>query len=137
MKITKDEILYINALSSFTGVNARDCIINNKVVSFIVKSDDVGKAIGKQGSNIKNLGKKLNKTVEIYGFYENVEGFLKNAFSKLKLNKIELKQNNSEKEVVIWTELEDKRQMLRNTGRFNRIKEIVKRNYGIGNIKVK
>ncbi|PJA17856.1 MAG: NusA-like transcription termination signal-binding factor, partial [Candidatus Diapherotrites archaeon CG_4_10_14_0_2_um_filter_31_5] len=79
MKISNEEILLINALQNFSGVTARDCIISTKNILFVVNEKDVGNAIGKKGEKINKLKQKLKKNIEIYGYTEKPENFIKNS----------------------------------------------------------
>ncbi len=132
MKLSKDDIFFINEFQSVTGVTAKDCINDGKTVSFLVEDEKMGKAIGKNANNIKQLAKKLNKTIEIIGFFENAETFLQKAFNKYD-TKIEIKNEK----VVIQTDAEAKMNILRNKKRFERIKNFTNRNYNIEEIRLK
>ena len=101
MKISNEEILLINALQDFSGVTARDCIINEKNILFVVNEKDVGNAIGKKGEKIKKLMNKLRKNIEIYGFTEKPENFIKNSLKEIKID--EITENKEGKQVRVST----------------------------------
>ena len=136
MKLSNKEILFINALQDIVGVNARDCLIEEKRLSFIVNENDMGKAIGKNGERIKKLGEKANKQIELYAFTKKPEEFIKKAFAKIKFNEITITKN--EKKIMqIVCDLENKMKLLRNPLKFKRVKKIMQRNFEIEDVKVK
>lgn len=137
MKISNEEILLINALQNFSGVTARDCIINSKNILFVVNERDIGNAIGKKGEKIKKLKKKLRKNIEIYGFTEKPENFIKNSLREIKINKITEKNESGKKTFYLNLDSENKRKILTQTNKLKKIKELMKRNYEIKDIKIR
>lgn len=124
MKISMDEILLRQALEKVSKVNAKDCIIKNNVISYLVNEKEIGKAIGKKAINIKELEKKLKKRVEIIGFYKKPEDIIKNNF------KVELKEiNKKRKKLIINLDQINKKKVMSNIGRLKRINELIERNY--------
>jgi len=65
MKIKYDEnlIKYISVFESITNTKLKDCIAEDDRLLFIVEEGQIGKAIGKQGSNIRRLEDLLKKRV--------------------------------------------------------------------------
>ena len=120
-------------MQSLANVAPKDCLINTKTLSFLVKNKDMGKAIGKNGINIKKLAKTTGKTIEIIGFDDKTEEFLKKAFNKIKIDEVEI----TEKTAFITLDLENKRLLLRNKKRFERIKNFALRNYNIADIRIR
>jgi len=62
---------------SVTGAKVKDCIVNEKVI-FIIEENEMGKAIGKNGANIKMVESKLKKKVKLVEFSSNLLQFVKN-----------------------------------------------------------
>ena len=137
MKISNEEILLINALQNFSGVTARDCIINEKNILFVVNEKDVGNAIGKKGEKIKKLMNKLKKNIEIYGYSEKPENFIKNSLKEIKINEITEKSNAGKKTIFISLDSENKRKIMGKTSKLKKIKELIKRNYKIDDIRIR
>lgn len=137
MKISQDEILYMNALESVSGVNAKDCLLRDNVISFVVKPGDVGRAIGKNAANVKNISNRVKKKVEILEYCDTIESFLKKALYNAGMEKIEVKEVDGKKIFFTSVGSEDKSKILSNTSRLRRIKEIAKRNYGIDDIRIR
>jgi len=137
MKLTSDEIFFINMLYSISGAQARDCLIGDNVVSFLVRKKDVGKAIGKKAENIKKLSKKTKKHIEIMEHCSDVIPFLRKAFYKIKTQRISKTENDGKTIVTVSLDSENRKKMLNNIGRIKRIKEFAKRNYKVDDIKIK
>ena len=131
MKLSQEEIFYINQFDAVTGVMAKDCIIAEKVVAFAVKPSDIGKAIGKNGKNVKILGRQFGKRVEIFALHDTVEDFVKNAFQDVEFTGIEKKG----KTVVLKLESPERRKFMEYFGKFKRIKKFAERNYNTEEIR--
>ena len=54
IKYDLDIMRYISLFESLSGAKVKDCIVND-VIFFIVHENEMGRAIGKQGSNIKRV----------------------------------------------------------------------------------
>ncbi len=137
MKLGREEILLMNALSNVTGVNARDCIIGNKMISFVIKENEMGSAIGKNGATVNKLKKLLNKNIELLPYNNDPKKFLAESFNTIVFSEIGLKENNGKKLLFASMDSENKKKMMQNLGKMKRVKEIAKRNYEIDDIRVK
>ncbi len=79
MKFDTKLIGYINAFENFTKTEVKDCFFKDKdELVFIVRDDQLGKAIGKNGINVKKLVNKLKLKLKIIGYNDDPVGFLKN-----------------------------------------------------------
>jgi len=74
---------YINVFESITKTNVKDCYVDKHLV-FIVEQGEIGKAIGKNGSNVKRVSNLFKKSVKIVEFNKNVEEFVKNLILPIK-----------------------------------------------------
>ncbi len=137
MIIGQEEIQLMNALASVSGVNAKDCFVKDNIISFLVKGSDIGRAIGKNASNVKNLSAKLRKRVEIFEYCEKPEDFLHKALYNSQMEKTELKEVDGKKIFFATVDSENRSKILSNTSRLKRIKEIAKRNYGIDDVRIR
>ena len=73
IKLDTEKIQYIGLFESLTNASVKDCILDREKnrITFVVKENHAGRAIGKRGSNVKNLEKILNKKIEIIEFSED------------------------------------------------------------------
>ncbi|MFA5357965.1 MAG: KH domain-containing protein [archaeon] len=125
MKLSMDEIRLMNALEKVSGANAKDCLVTENLVSFLVNEKEVGKAIGKKASNIKILEEKLKKRIEIIGFQENSDEMIKKA--------LEIDFNGAKKDsekMSVKLDSTNRRKLMKKTAKLRRVKEFVKRNCG-------
>ena len=79
IKITQDEMKFIQLLQNMTGATIVDCIIEGDTIIFTVKKGEVGLAVGKGGEKIKRFRSMTNKQVEIYEYLNEAEKFITNA----------------------------------------------------------
>ncbi|MFA6399257.1 MAG: KH domain-containing protein [archaeon] len=121
-----DDILLMNALEKVTGVAAKDCLIEGQLVSYFVPEKEMGKAIGKAAINIKTLEQKLNKRVEIVAYCEKAEDVFAKA---LEVNYTGSKVNGGR--LIVSIDGASKSKAFKNNARIKRVKELIKRNFGL------
>lgn len=137
MRLTSDEIFYLNALNSASGANARDCVVQGNVIAFIVKKEEMRRAIGKNGSAVKDLRQKLRLNVELLEYAEKPEDFIKKALYTVNVSSVKFSEKDGKKFANVELEPGERRKLLTGIGRLKRIKALAKRNYNIEDIKVK
>jgi len=126
MKLSMDEILLMNALTQVTGVAAKDCVIDGQLVSFLIFEKDMGKAIGKKAANIKDLQEKLNKRIELVPYVEKPEEVFAKA---LEINYATARKSGGR--IIVMLDAQNKAKAFKNSSRIRRVKEIIKRNFGL------
>ena len=133
MKLESEDIFFLNELDQATGVIARDCIVSKPVVTFLVKHDDMGKAIGSGGTKIKQLTQKLGRKVELVAFFDDPKEFFVKA-----LPDVEVTSLKKEGEfLVLKMNSTEKRKIMAQPAKFKRIKKLAERNYSIDGVKLK
>jgi N utilization substance protein A len=85
-----------------TGVEAGDCIISEEGIAFLVPRGYMGKAIGKNGSNIQRLRSMVNKNVYIFEDIDVEEEFIKRSLNVVSPSIQEAEKNNKK---VIYVKL--------------------------------
>ena len=109
IKITQDEMKYIQLLQNMTGATIVDCIIDDDTLIFTVKKGEVGLAVGKGGEKIKRFRSMTNKQVEIYEYMNEAEKFIKNALKPAKVNDIRMVDRmEGKKNAMVTVETKDK-----------------------------
>ena len=121
-----ENIRLMSALEKITGVTPKDCLIEDQLVSYFVPEKDMGKAIGKAAVNIKNLEQKLNKRIEIVAYTAKPEDVFAMA---LEVNYTSSKVNDQK--VIISLDSASKSKAFKNNARIKRVKELIKRNFGL------
>lgn len=118
---------------SMTGAKVKDCIANEKF-TFIIEENDMGKAIGKNGANIKRLEHMLKKRIKLVEFSKDIVKFVKNMLHPSEVLDINFEdgivtihgKSTSDKAMIIGRERQN----------INHITYIVKRYFDIKEMKV-
>ncbi|MCK5669772.1 NusA-like transcription termination signal-binding factor [Candidatus Bathyarchaeota archaeon] len=103
IKITQDEMKFIQLLQNMTGATIVDCIIDDDTIIFTVKKGEVGLAVGKGGEKIKRFRSMTNKQVEIYEYMNEAEKFIKNALKPAKIKDIRIVDRMEGKKIAMVT----------------------------------
>jgi len=133
VKLATDNIRTMAMFENITNVQPRDCIISNDEVYFVVDQERMGKAIGKNGSNMKRLRRVLGeKHVKIFACNSDLESTLKSMVPNIK--KIEIKDDA----VLISVPRNEKVAVIGRNGRnINAIREILKRRFSVKELKLR
>jgi len=76
---------FMSMFETITHVQAKDCIIDEQQILFIVPEQQIGKAIGKHGVNVKELERILKKKIKIIEFDSEALNFVRNVIFPLRL----------------------------------------------------
>lgn len=77
---------YITTFENLTGTRVKDSFNDrNENLVFIVDEKELGKAIGKNGGNIKRIGGLIKKRIRVIGYSDDVVKFVKNIVNPLKV----------------------------------------------------
>ncbi len=134
MKITLDEnaLKQMNLFQSITGVSPIDCLEEEETLIFVVNLEDLGKAIGKDGKNVKNLKSLFKKGIYIFGFVDDLQGFLKVLIPEAR--DVEIK----DKKIVVTVDNDKKARVIGTNGKNIKIKrKILRRFFDIEDLKVR
>jgi len=132
VKLSTENIRTLVLFEKVTRVNAKDCIITDHSIYFLVNAEKMGMAIGKNGSNIKELRRISGKQVKIFAYASQVEEFIRNIIPSVK--SIDIR----EKQLMITVPHEDKLTVIgRNGENINVIREILKRHFAMETFKLR
>jgi len=146
IKIDREAMTLISLFNSITGAIIKDCVVfkspenDAEIIVFLVKKDDVGKAIGKAGEHVKDLTAKLQKKIDVIPFSENIEKFIQYVFNtsknSIKVQTVEIKENrNQKKTVIISVRPQDRGKAIGKDGSMiKKIKELVLRWFEVDNV---
>lgn len=137
MRLTSNEIFYLNALNSVSGANARDCVVVGNSIAFLVRKGEIGRAIGKKAESAKALGKRLGLNVEILEYAKDASEFIKKALHNIKIDEVKIVDRNGKQFALLVADSENKRKLLNSSGRIKRIKALAQRDYKIEDVKVR
>src|SRR3989338_495208 len=89
IKYTQDLIGFMRLFDNAIKVKLRDCFIDNQgKLTFVVDNEDIGKAIGKNASNIKLLESKFKKKIRMLAYHSDKKEFIKNLIYPVKSEEI-------------------------------------------------
>jgi len=128
IKYSLDIMKYISMFESLTGARVKDCIVNDGII-FIIEQNEMGKAIGKKGANIKRIEGILKKKIKLIEYNDDVSKFIVNLIFPLRVKDIK------EEEGVVSISVDDTKTkgMLigRDKNKINSVNEIVKRYFKV------
>ncbi len=146
IRIDQKSIELISLFNNISGAIIKDCLIfrspenNSEVVIFLVKKEDVGKAIGKAGEHVKDLKVRLQKNIDVIEFSEDLNQFIQNILNTtknaIKVQNIEIKESkNLKKTIIISVRPQDRGKAIGKEGSMIRkIKELVLRYFEVDNV---
>lgn len=83
IKLETQSIRSIATFEKITKVNAKDCIITDSCIYFLVDPEKVGLAIGKGGSNIKEARKVFDRNVKVFGYHDDPKELIKSMIPNI------------------------------------------------------
>jgi len=146
IKINREAMELISLFNNISGAIIKDCMVfknpdnTSDVIIFLVKEQDVGKAIGKAGEHVKDLKSKLNKKIDVIAFSEDLNKFIQNILQTTKnsilVQDIEIKESrNLKKTVIITVRPQDRGKAIGKEGSMIRkIKVLVLRYFDVDNV---
>ena len=146
IKIDRESMELISLFNNISGAIIKDCLVfkspenSSEVIIFLVKKQDVGKAIGKAGENVKDLMAKLQKKIDVIPFSADIDEFiqfiLNTTKNSIKVQSIEVKENKiGKKTVIISVRPQDRGKAIGKDGSMiKKIKELVIRHFEVNNV---
>jgi len=146
IKLDRQSMELISLFNNISGAIIKDCLIfespenNTEIIIFLVKKEDVGKAIGKAGEHVKDLMAKLQKKIDVIPWSENLERFiqyiLNTTKNSIQVQNIEIKESRNEKKtVIISVRPQDRGKAIGKEGSMIRkIKLLVLRHFEVDNV---
>jgi len=138
VKITENEMKFIQLLQNMTGATVVDCIIEEESLIFTVKKGEVGLAVGKGGEKIKRFRAMTNKQVEIFEYIDDPDKFLRNALKPAQVKDIRLiDRMDGHKIAMVTVDPRDKGIAIGKNGEnIKKIRFLAKRYFSLENVVV-
>lgn len=138
IKLTTDGLRYIALFESLTGAVARDCVIEDDRIIFVVKPGDMGLAIGKKGANINRVKKALGKQVEIVEFSDDAKKFIENSLQPADIKNVHIRDKNDKRLAYVEVKNKDKGLAIGKNGRnINKAKALAQRHHSLDDVIIK
>ncbi|HJU95916.1 MAG TPA: NusA-like transcription termination signal-binding factor [Nitrososphaera sp.] len=138
IKLTSDELRLISLFQSITSATARDCIVDDKMdrVIFVVNKGQMGLAIGKGGSTIKQLQNMVAKKIELVEFSDDPAEFIRNMLNADMINDVRISERaDGAKQAVVTVDPRKKGAVVGREGRnAEKARLLAKRYFQISNV---
>lgn len=137
--MNKEELDWLSILMQKTGVFARDCIVFDDSIIFVLNHSDTGKVIGRGGETIRHLRVDLGREVEIIVFSDSPEEFANNTIAPVRVIKKTILRTDDHKKTHITLVVAAKdrgRAIGRNRRILNRSQTLLKRHFNIDTVRI-
>ncbi|VVB98217.1 KH domain protein [uncultured archaeon] len=108
MEFTGDELQLFSYFSKLSGVEAVDFEKTEWGYVFLVQKQDLGRAIGKQGTTLQRVRNALKQNVFVFADSADLEEFVRNLFNNIKILNIEIREAMGEKAVFLMVPEQDR-----------------------------
>jgi transcription termination/antitermination protein NusA len=138
IKLTSDELRLMSLFQSITSATARDCIVDDKMdrVIFVVNKGQMGLAIGKGGSTIKQLQNMVARKIELVEFSDEPAEFIRNMLNADMINDVRISErSDGTKQAVVTVDPRKKGAVVGREGRnAEKARLLAKRYFQISNV---
>ncbi len=138
IKLTSDELRLMSLFQSITSATARDCIVDDKMdrVIFVVNKGQMGLAIGKGGSTIKQLQNMVAKKIELVEFSDDPVEFIRNMLNADMVNDVRISErSDGTKQAVVTVDPRKKGAVVGREGRnAEKARLLARRYFQISNV---
>jgi N utilization substance protein A len=120
---------------SVTGAKLRDCIASGELLTFVVEPQELGRAVGSKGKNVRHVERLVRKKVRVVEFSEDCASFIKNLVYPVVVSDLVIEGDI----VTIMAPDQQARSWLigRNASRLRAHEAMVKRYFPIRELRVK
>ncbi len=105
--INTDILKHIALFETLTGAKVKDCFPDETAILYIVCENEAGKAIGRNGVNVKRLGSLAKKNVKVVEFSPLLEQFIRNLIYPLEVSAV--RQEEEDGKVIVTLQPVDSR----------------------------
>ena len=135
--ISNSDIQAMNLLETRTGARAEDVVFTTDAVVYMIQKGDLGKAIGKNGSNIAGLKRALDKHVELVEASDSIEGLLANVFHPVSVNQVRVEERGGKRIALVKVDPKNKGLAIGRGGeKINVARLLAKRRFGCDDVRI-
>jgi len=133
--LNDETMKYISLFENVTRSRVKDCIIKPDRLIFIVPKNQVLQSLGRNNDNLKRLKGLMKKNIDIIGFSDKLDVFIKNIFHNFKIQGVKIESRDKKALIYVNVELRDKGKIIGKDGQNLKLaKEIVGRHFEIADI---
>ena len=103
-----DQLQFIKLFENTTGTRVLDCLDSPEKIIFVVSEKDAGRAVGKDGANMKKLKDVFKKSIQVIAYNEDPVEFTKNIFRNYGVKDVVLEMRGNIKHATVTVEKAEK-----------------------------
>lgn len=88
LKLDQGDLALSSLMERITHARVKDCFKDTEVIYFVVAPGEMGKAVGKNGSNIRKVQEELGKRIKVIEFKDNAVDFLRSIIYPLMVESV-------------------------------------------------
>ena len=140
MKLDIQDIQYLNLFSKITKVRATNCFNYNSHLVFVVKPQNMMRAVGNNGINVRRISENIGKKIKIVAMPpKHISNYDIRKFVLSIVHPVRFKQLiNNNGEVIIHAGGIQTRAMLigRESSKINELKDILRQYFNIKSVRI-
>ncbi len=130
VELNNDDLNFFSEFEKITRVMPTDYVPGETLLIFLVSVAELGKAIGKNGSNIQKLKDVFKRKVVIIGDMSDPELFVRGMFNNISILSVEVQNIMGDLAVVLTIDEKDRGIAIGKDGeRIKAAKELLKRKF--------
>ena len=135
IKLSTDGIRYIALFESTTGAGIKDCIVEDDRIIYVVKTGEMGAAIGKNGDHINRVKKSVDKHVELVEYSDDPEKFINNVIGSASVKSVNLVSKQDKRLAYVEVSDNDKGLAIGREGKnIEKVKVLMQRHHNIDDV---
>ncbi len=135
IKLSTDGIRYIALFESVTGAGIKDCIVEDDRIIYVVKTGEMGAAIGKNGDHINRVKKSVDKHVELVEYSDDPEKFINNVIGSASVKSVDLVLKQDKRLAYVEVSDNDKGLAIGREGKnIEKVKMLMQRHHDIDDV---
>jgi len=135
IQLSTEEIRYIALFENTTGAGIKDCIVENDRIVYVVKTGEMGAAIGKNGDHINRVKKSVDKHVELVEYSNDPEKFINNVIGSASVKSVNLVSKQDKRLAYVEVSDNDKGLAIGREGKnIEKVKILMKRHHDIDDV---
>jgi len=129
IRLTDTLLRNMMTFRKLTNVQAKDCIVGENKIVFVINKGELGKAIGKGGKNIEKLKRHFQMAVDLVEYSPDPKEFIKKIFHDYRTGEAKIEEKNGKKVLILKVNKVDKGFIIGKNGRNLKIAKMLMRRY--------
>ena len=135
IQLSTEEIRYIALFENTTGAGIKDCIVEENRIIYVVKTGEMGAAIGKNGDHINRVKRSVDKHVELVEYSDDPEKFISNVIGSASVRSVNLVSKQNKRLAYVEVSDNDKGLAIGREGKnIEKVKVLMKRHHDIDDV---